>query len=207
MKVCAYLKSFLVDGSSPDFEPCFYDPFGRWLDQDLFPKATPRTPLSSSSSPSQQKQKTIPWKTHFPYLPIFFLAFLLSSPASHQLLHCSPLSILKSLNHRHGDGHLLLHAFHAAHFLEARSSLQMPFSKCFPSGRKRPQNKWNENIYIYIYIYENQAQKRGLQKCFLLFVPIGEYLISKSTNIHFSTKCQIPKNKIFTYHQVSISTF
>ena len=149
MKVCAYLKSFLVDGSSPDFEPCFYDPFGRWLDQDLFPKATPRTPLSYSSSPSQQKQKTIPWKTHFPHLPIFFLAFLLSSPASHQLLHCSPLSILRSLNHRHGDGHLLLHAFHAAHFLEARSSLQRPFSKCFPSGRKRPQNKWNENIYIW----------------------------------------------------------
>ena len=35
---------------------------------------------------------------------------------------------------------------------------------------------------------------------------IAEYLTSKSTNIHISTKCQIPKNQGFTYHQVSIST-
>ena len=35
---------------------------------------------------------------------------------------------------------------------------------------------------------------------------IAEYLTSKSTNIHISTKCQIPKNEGFTYHQVSIST-
>ena len=35
---------------------------------------------------------------------------------------------------------------------------------------------------------------------------IAEYLTSKSTNIHISTKCQIHKNQVFTYHQVSIST-
>ena len=35
---------------------------------------------------------------------------------------------------------------------------------------------------------------------------ITEYLTSKSTNIHILTKKQIPKNQVFTYHQVSIST-
>ena len=35
---------------------------------------------------------------------------------------------------------------------------------------------------------------------------IAEYLTSKSTNIHISIKKQIPKNQVFTYHQVSIST-
>ena len=37
-------------------------------------------------------------------------------------------------------------------------------------------------------------------------IQLVEYLISKSTNIHISTKCQILKNQVFTYYQASIST-
>ena len=80
--------------------------------------------------------------------------------------------------------------YSSTRFMRLTSQKPGPPFKCLSPSASQVAGKdlkINE-MRIYIYIYENQAQKRGLQKCFLLFVPIGEYLISKSTNIHFSTK-------------------
>ena len=56
-------------------------------------------------------------------------------------------------------------------------------------------NMWISNLTLYI----QEKRQRDDNS-------IVRYLTYKSTNIHISTKCQIPKNQVSTYHQVSIST-
>ncbi|RVW19208.1 Retrovirus-related Pol polyprotein from transposon RE2 [Vitis vinifera] len=90
--------------------------------------------ISLVASPSPRKL-ALHTKNLLPPLWLVFLPSLLSFPASHQLLHCSPLSVLKSLNHHHGCGQLLHHVFHAA---------DLPRSQVLPARSRHHHLFWVE---------------------------------------------------------------